>query len=100
MDSLFKRYANPFLFIDGMIQSGQFCEFVCSFWKEINEEENEKALWEFYLHRVVEGSFDDFRRGLENDHQNQAMTDHDMETTIKHSMSILNSFSPGKGGES
>ena len=100
MDSLFKRYANPFLFMDGMIQSGRFCFFVHSFWKEIHDEENEKTLWEFYIHRVFEGSFDDFRKGIENDKKNQSMSGQAMETTIKHSMNILQNFSPEKGGES
>ena len=100
MDSLFKRYANPFLFMDGMIKTGQFCFFVQSFLKEINDETEEKTLWEFYIHRVFEGSFADFRAGIENDKQNQSMSEQAMEATIKHSMNILKNFSPEKGGES
>lgn len=100
MDALFKRYAHPFLFMDGMIRTGRFCFFVRSFWNEIHNEENEKTMWEFYLHRVFEGSFDDFRAGIENDKQNQSMSEQAMETTIKHSMNILKNFSPEKGGES
>ena len=99
MDSLFKRYGNPFLFLDGMIQTGRFCHFVRSFWKEIHKEEDEKTLWEFYIHRVFEGSFDDFRAGLENDAKNRSMSEQDKETTFKHSMNILQNFSPGKGGD-
>ena len=99
MDSLFKRYANPFLFMDGMIRTGRFCFFVRSFWKEIHEEEDEKTLWDYYIHRVFEGSFDDFRKSIEIDKQNQSMSEQAMETTIKHSMNILQNFSPEKGGE-
>ena len=100
MDSLFKRYANPFLFMDGMIHTGRFNYFVRSFWKEIHEEDNEKTLWDFYLHRVFEGSFDDFRAGIENEKKNRSMSEQTMETTIKHSMNILKNFSHKKGGES
>lgn len=100
MDSLFKRYANPFLFMDGMIQTGRFYFFVRSFWKELHEEKDEKTLWEYYIHRVFEGSFEDFRAGIKNDIQNQSMSDQAMETTIRHSMNILQNFSPEKGGES
>ena len=100
MDSLFKRYANPFLFMDGMIQTGRFSYFVRSFWKEIHEEEDEKTLWDFYIHRVFDSSFNDFREGIENDKKNRSMTEQAMETTIKHSMNILQNFSPEKGGES
>ena len=97
MDALFKRYGNPFLFIDGMIKTGRFCYFTRSFWKEIHDEENEKTLWEFYIHRVFEGSFEDFRSGLNN--RNKAMSSHEMEATIKNSMGILQKISPPKGGE-
>lgn len=100
MDSLFKRYANPFLFMDGMIQTGRFEFFVRSFWKEIHEEEDEKTLWDYYIHRVFDGSFNDFRKGIEDDKKNRSMSEQTMETTIKQSMNILHNFSPEKGGES
>lgn len=99
MDALFKRYGHPFLFMDGMIRAGRFCYFVQSFWKAIHKEENDKTLWEYYIHRVFEGSFNDFRDGIENDKQNQSMSEQDMETTMKHTMNILQNFSPEKGGE-
>lgn len=82
MDLLFSRYADPFLFINGMIKSGRFCFFVSSFLKQINGETEEKALWEFYLHRVFEGSFADFRAGIENDKHNRLMSETAMETTL------------------
>ena len=99
MDLLFSRYADPFLFINGMIKSGRFCFFVNSFLKQINGETEEKALWEFYLHRVFEGSFADFRDGIENDKFNRLMSETAMETTLKHSMDILRNYSPERGGE-
>ena len=86
--------------MDGMIQTGRFFFFVRSFCKEIHKEEEEKTLWEFYIHRVFEGSFNDFRAGIENDKKNRSMSEQAMETTIKHSMNILKNFSPEKGGES
>ena len=77
------------------------CKCHHSFWKEIHDEENEKTLWEFYIHRVFEGSYDDFKKGIENDRKNRSISEQAMETTIKHSMSILQNFSPEeKGGES
>ena len=99
MDALFKRYANPFLFMDGMIRTGQFRYFVRSFLNEINNETEENTLWEYYLHRVFEGSFADFKAGIKTDRENQSMSEADMGATIKHSMNILQHFSPEKGGE-
>ena len=99
MDQLFKRYADPFPFMDGMIQTGRFTEFVRSFLEKINSEREEQTMWEFYLHKVWEGSFTEFKDGVENDRKNQQMSEKTMETTIKDSMNILKNFNPTKGGE-
>lgn len=100
MDRLFKRYADPFSFIDGMIQTGRFTEFVFSFYKQSFEEEDERTLWEFYLHRFIEKSFEDFKAELKTNKDNQQMSEETMETTIKESMNILKNFRPlQEGGE-
>lgn len=98
MDLLYQRYASPFSFIDGMIQTGQFTEFVVDFWKATNEEEDDKATWEFFLHRVWEGSFSDFKERLKNDQKNQTMSEETKETTVKQSLDILKNFKPAKNG--
>ena len=99
MDQLFKRYADPFPFIDGMIQTGRFSEFVSSFVEKVNGEREEQTMWDFWLHKVWEGSFADFRNARENDKKNQQMSEKTMETTINDSMNILKNFNPTKGGE-
>ena len=99
MDLLFKRYASPFLFVDGMIQTGRFCDFVDDFIKTINQEKEDQNDWEFFLHKVWEGSFKDFKEEIENNKQNQNMSKRTVETTVNHSMNILNSFNPEEGGE-
>lgn len=99
MDLLFKRYASPFSFIDGMIQCGRFCEFVVEFSNTIVKEKEEKRNWEFFLHKVWEGSYQDFLEDVENNKRNLTMTNRTFETTIQHSMDILNNFIPDEGGE-
>ena len=99
MDLLFKRYANPFPFVDGMIQTGRFSEFVRSFLERYNSEREEQTSWEFYLHKVWEGSFADFKGDMDNSKKNQKMSKATMETTIKKSMQILKNFNPEKGGD-
>ena len=99
MDLLFKRYANPFPFVDGMIQTGRFSEFVQSFIEKENSEREEQTAWDFWLHKVWEGSFTDFRSEMENDKKNKQMSEKTMEATIKDSMNILKNFNPTKGGE-
>lgn len=80
-----------------MLEVGRFAEFVDNVIKNDNKEKDEKALWEYYLFRFVEGSFEDFKEGLKNDRENANMTAKDIETTINHSMKILNNFNPEKG---
>jgi hypothetical protein len=98
MDLLFKRYASPFIFVDGMMQSGRFSEFVDEFVHTINSENEEQVNWDFYLHKVSEGSFSDFVDELKQNKENQKMTASTIESTVQQSMDILNNFSP-KGGE-
>lgn len=101
MDLLFKRYASPFLFIDGMIQTGRFCEFVSSFTKAYQKEQDEETSWQYFLHKVYEGSYADFKRELKANSEHQNLPQRTIETTLKHSMSILQNFNPEeKGGES
>ena len=100
MDLLFKRYANPIPFVDGMIQTCRFCEFVENLIKTVKEEKEDQLDWEFFLHKVWEGTFKDFKDDINTNKQNQAMSDQTMETTIKESMKILKNFNPNKGGDS
>ena len=97
MDLLYQRYASPFSFIDGMILSGRFLEFVRSFWKNVHEEKNEEKSWEFYLHRVFEGSFEDFMEKQKNDAEHRNLSERTIETTIIQTNSILKNFNPEKG---
>lgn len=99
MDLLFKRYASPFSFVDGMIQTGRFCEFVREFWQTAYKEKDEETSWQYYLHKVFEGSYADFKKELKTNREHQNMTEKTFETTYKHSMSILQNFNPEKGGE-
>lgn len=97
MDRLYQRYADPISFMNGMISTGRFQEFVRSFWRKIHEEQNEDRSWEFFLHRVFEGSFDDFmeKQKIATEHLN--MPDTTIETTLQHSFDILNNFNPERG---
>ena len=94
MDLLFKRYASPFLFIDGMLQTGRFTEFVESLIVKDNKEREEQRLWEFYLNRPIECSFIEFKEGIENDENNASLSANDIETTVQNSMNILQNFNP------
>ena len=99
MDRLHQRYADPYPFMDGMIQTGRFAEFVHQFLEIDHKEREEQTSWEYFLHKSWEGSFDDFKAEMENNKKNQQMSERTMETTIKDSMNILKNFNPSNGGE-
>lgn len=100
MDALFQRYGgHPFPFMDGMILTGRFEEFVDSVVNTLNREKEEQANWEFFLHKVFDKSFDEFIEEQKINKENQNLSAMAIETTIKYSMNILNNFNPEKGGE-
>lgn len=85
--------------MDGMIQNGRFDEFVIGFIKTINQELEEKAEWEFFLHKVYDKSYKEFKEEIKTNQQNQEMSEENIEATIQHSMDIMNNFNPEQGGE-
>ena len=101
MDLLFKRYASPFLFIEGMIQTSRFSEFVDEFVKKHNEEHKDKVNWEFYLHKVdnPEMTFADFIEEIETNEKMVNMTEDEKESSLQIAMNILNNFNPDERGE-
>lgn len=100
MDLVSKRYSNPCFFMDGMIQTGRFSEFVSGFIDAINTERENRNNWEFFLHKVWEGSYNDFMKDIETNKEIQSMSKKDIEATVQDSMNILHGFNPNeKGGD-
>ena len=81
-----------------MIQSGRFNEFVVEFADAITKEKEEKNNWEFFLHKVWEGTYSDFIADVENNKKNLTMTKRTIETTVQDSLNLLNNFSPDERG--
>lgn len=92
MDLLFKRYADPFSLLNGYIQTSRFCEFIQEFIKQKTQDDR----WEYYLHKVWGQSFDEFCETLQTSQEQRAMSDAEIETTVKKSMDILGNFNPVK----
>ena len=68
------------------LENGELADFVTEVMK-IKQEEN---LWEFYLHRVFDKSFEDFLA----DNQVEEVPEANLEATVKHSFKMLNNFQP------
>jgi hypothetical protein len=99
MDLLAQRYASPCFILDGIIQTGRLLEFVDEFLQITEQEKEDQVNWEFFLHKVFEGTFNVFIEEQKINKQNQNLSARTIETTIKHSNDILNNFNPEKGGE-
>lgn len=94
MDLLFHEYASPFLLLDGVIASGRFTEFIDTFMKQVREREKK----EFYIHKLPpwdERTWDEFCRDVDGHKetiQNVKMSSEQLETTIRHSYSLMADF--------
>lgn len=95
MDVLYRRYAHPFSFMDGMIQTGRFCEFVL----EVVNLKNEDDKWQIYLHKVWDKSWNEFNEMIKVEQDNKNMSESQIETTINYSKNILANFNPEERGE-
>lgn len=91
MDLLFKRYASPFVLLDGLILTTSLNNFVDEFFNLINEERKEKSQWEFFLHKVYDKSWSDFVNDIE---QSENQTPVDLGATLVKSKNMLNNFTP------
>lgn len=100
MDLLSKRYASPCFFLDGYIRTGRLSDFVTDLLQIEHEEAEERASWDFYLHKVFDGrTFADFKAEMKQDKDNRALSEKTIETTFKYSMDILNRFNPEERGD-
>jgi len=80
-----------------MISMGRFTEFINEFINMYNEEQEDKTIWELWLHRVFDKSYEDFRMALNPKQNKAAPTKEDITSTVCASKDILNSFRPSKG---
>lgn len=96
MDLLFKRYASPYLLLDEMILAGKLFDFVTHMMEQMNEEQE----WDFFLHKVFDKSFMEFKSEMETnmDMLSKEMSESEIETTVNESRDILAKFIPDKEG--
>ena len=84
---LFKKYADPFSFLDGVSEMGQFAQAI----SQLLKDEAEAKLWELYLHSYPNKSFNDWKKDLKTDDKAlDEMTDEDINTAILNAQKALN----------
>lgn len=85
--------------LNQLLQAGQFSGGIDELISIRNEELEEKTAWEFYLHRVFDQSFEEFREQAKPPQELQNLQQYNssyVETTIEKSKGILRKFK-GKG---
>ena len=87
MDLLFKRYASPFVLLDGLIITNSLNSFVDDLFDFVKED-NE---WEFFLHKVYDKSWSEFRSSIKQSDNQEPI---DLGATLIKSKNILNNFTP------
>ena len=87
MDLLFKRYASPFVLLDGLIITNSLNSFVDDLFDFVKED-NE---WEFFLHKIYDKSWSEFRSSIKQSDNQEPI---DLGATLIKSKNILNNFTP------
>lgn len=87
MDLVFKRYSSPYLFLDQLIENNIFSSFI----DEFVEIQNNDMMWEFFLHKVYDKSFEEFKNEFKS---SEEPTETNVKTTVQKSFDMLNNFVP------
>ena len=87
MDLLFKRYASPFVLLDSLIITNSLNSFIDDFIDFVKEDDE----WEFFLHKVYDKSWSEFRSNIKQSDNQEPI---DLGATLVKSKNILNNFTP------
>ena len=91
MDFLCKRYGgSPFFILDRYLEQHRLSEFIYEVWSIHNDEE----IFDIWLHKVDDKSYQDFRDSLIPP---KPVDKKEVAKTIEYSMNILNGFTLKEG---
>lgn len=93
---LFQRYSDPLALLNQMIRTGRLYEFVDEIITIRNEETEDQALWECWLHKDFERSFAEFLEAVKESNK-PAATEEELTTIVKQSAEILSFVPPEEG---
>lgn len=86
-----KRYSCPDFLLDGYISTGRFKEFVHEFWDIYQE----STLYEFWLYKNHDKSFNDFKKTILNQPHvpiKKNLTEKELKAVIESSREMLTQF--------
>jgi len=99
MDTVATRYPCPSFLLDGYIKTGRFCEFIDFFVKKAADDKAEKVQWDFFLHRVWDKTYNDFKSELQTTKELREMDERKIDETVAKSLNIINNFHLEEGEE-
>ena len=83
------------MLLDHYVKAGRLCEFLDEIIRIKNNELEDKANWEYFLHKVFDKSYSEFMKEIGKatmPAEPEVMEVEQIETTVKNSMEILESF--------
>lgn len=92
---LYKRYSNPLMLLQQMLDSRQCPEFIDKVIQWNNEEKEENWLWEVWLHKVFDKEFNEFVSQCKKEPADlgKETEKSNIEATVNRSVELLNDFS-------
>lgn len=90
MDLLYHRYASPFNYLQGLLECGDLITGI----NYLFEQDNERKLWELYLHSYPSDSFEDWKKKVtSNIDRPKELNQKEIAIEVNKSSEILKSFS-------
>lgn len=82
--------------LDKMIQGKRLGEFVIQFVNIRNEETDETTMWEFWLHKVIDMTFAEFKSSISPNKTSNGVAppEEEIKQTITTSQEMLSCFTP------
>lgn len=93
MDTLYRRYACPFDFLNSVFRLGKLEESLLN----VIKQEDEEKLWQLYLHSIKEKPYNEWKEEVMP--QKKAMSNAEITTQVKKANYLLTSFSMEGGKE-
>lgn len=81
-----------------MISTGRFFEFVQEFVKTHNEEQEDKTIWEYWLHKVFDQTLEEFKESIKKTNT-AAPTQKELKETVQATFNMLDGFSLRGGAQ-
>lgn len=88
MDLLYAKYASPFDYLQALMDTHNLTNGICY----IINNENERKLWELYLHSFPSESFDSWKNKLKDNTAVKELNEREVINQVNKSNDILKNF--------